>query len=155
MQINLIAVGKNMSTWVNEGYQTYAARLPADYRLNLIEINAQKRQKNADITKIVAQECENVLAAIPANTHTIALDRLGKSITTHVLTQQLQQWHDHSIDISLLIGGPEGLNKACLQRADQCWSLSPLTLPHPLVRVVVAEQLYRAFSIITGHPYHR
>lgn len=144
-----------MDDWVNQGYQEYAKRLPPECRLHLVEIPAGKRGKNADLERIVHQEGERMLNAIPEQSHVIALDVKGKAWSTAQLSQQLDQWLPAGRDVSLLVGGPEGLATACLERAQQAWSLSTLTLPHPLVRIVVAEQLYRAWSILKGHPYHR
>lgn len=155
MHINLIAIGTHMPAWVSAGYQEYAKRLTQDCRLNLIEIEAGKRGKNADIKRILHDEGERMLGALPKNNHIIALEVCGKQWDTPALAQQLQQWQMEGHDISLLIGGPEGLAESCQTKAKQKWSLSALTLPHPLVRVIVAEQLYRAWSLLKGHPYHR
>lgn len=144
-----------MPNWVTRGYQEYAKRLPRDYQLNLIEIEAQKRVKSADINKIIATESQQLFAAIPKDNHIIALDRHGISIDTRMLAQNLQNWHDQRQNISLLIGGPEGITSDYLDKSNQIWSLSALTLPHPLVRIIIAEQIYRAWSILQGHPYHR
>jgi len=155
MRINLITIGKRMPNWINEGYQEYAKRLPHDYRLELIELELNKRGKNADLKRIIEREGEQMLQAIPAGDYVMALDVLGKQWQTPRLANFLQQKHEMSQNLSLLIGGPEGLAPACLARADLKWSLSELTFPHPLVRVIIAEQLYRAWSIIQKHPYHR
>ncbi len=155
MRIYLIAVGTRMPAWVTQGFEEYARRLPADCALQLVEIAAGKRGKNADIARITRDEGERTLAAIPKGARVVALDVKGRSWSTGQLSQQLDGWRHKGRDIALLVGGPEGLAAECLARAEQCWSLSPLTLPHPLVRIVVAEQLYRAWSILNGHPYHR
>ncbi|MDF2867887.1 MAG: hypothetical protein K0S11_1357 [Gammaproteobacteria bacterium] len=155
MRINLITIGKRMPNWINEGYQEYAKRLPHDYRLELIELELNKRNKNADLKRIIEREGEQMLQAIPAGDYVMALDVLGKQWQTPQLAAFLQQKHEMSQNISLLIGGPEGLAPKCLTRANLKWSLSELTFPHPLVRVLIAEQLYRAWSIIQKHPYHR
>ena len=155
MHIYLIAIGQRMDAWVNQGYQEFAKRLPPECSLHLKEIPAGKRSKNADIARILQQEGERMLAAIPAGTRVIALDVEGKPWSTPQLAQQLQQWLQSGQDVALLVGGPEGLAPQCYERAQQRWSLSALTLPHPLVRVVLAEQLYRAWTLIKGHPYHR
>jgi len=155
MQINLIAIGQKMPGWVTQGYQEYAKRLPDAYQLILHEIPAQHRGKNANIKQTLSKEADLMLAAIPKGSLVIALDRLGKSISTAHLAKSLQQWHDLSQNISILIGGPEGIDPLCLHKIQTKWSLSALTLPHPLVRVVLAEQIYRAYSIINRHPYHR
>jgi 23S rRNA (pseudouridine1915-N3)-methyltransferase len=144
LHIHLIAVGTHMPEWVQTGYQEYAKRLTNDCQLHLIEIPT--KYKNID---------ERILNAVPKNSHVLALDVQGVQWDTPALAQQLQQWQFDGRAISLLIGGPDGLTPTCLARAAQKWSLSKLTLPHPLVRVVVAEQLYRAWSILHKHPYHR
>jgi 23S rRNA (pseudouridine1915-N3)-methyltransferase len=155
MKIQIIAVGKHMPEWVETGYDEYAKRLSSDCDLQLIEIAAGKRGKNADIVRLTRIEGEQMLAAIPNGHYVIALDVLGQSWSTERLADKLQHWKTENQSISLLIGGPEGLAPDCLKRADLKLSLSALTLPHPLVRIVLAEQLYRAFSILKNHPYHR
>lgn len=155
MRINLIAVGTKMPAWVQAGYEEYAKRLTGECRLQLIEVEAGKRGKNADMVQILRNEGVRMLAAIPAHSYVIALDVQGQMWNTTQLSQQLQKWQLLGRDISLLIGGPEGLAPECLAKAELKWSLSALTFPHPLVRVVVAEQLYRAWSLLRGHPYHK
>lgn len=155
MKINIIAVGKNMPTWVSDGYAEYANRMPADYRVTLIEISPEKRTKNSDIAKIIALEETKITAAIPKGCYCIALDRIGKTMDTKTLAKRLQTWHDSQQEICFVIGGPEGLSEAFLKTANEIGSLSALTLPHPLVRIVLAEQIYRAWSITINHPYHR
>jgi len=155
MQINLIAVGKKMPTWVETAYQDYAKRLPTDFKLNLIEIAAIKRTKNINVEQLLIKEGEQLLANVAPGQCLIALDVKGQTWSTEQLAEKMQQWHDDARDISLLIGGPEGLSKESLQKAELRWSLSPLTFPHPLVRVILAEQLYRAWTILKNHPYHR
>lgn len=144
-----------MPAWVNQGYTEYARRLPADCALHLTEIPAAKRGKNADIPRILEQEGGRMLAVLPKGAQVIALDVQGVPWSTPQLASALTAWREDGRDVALLVGGPEGLADACLARAAQRWSLSPLTLPHPMVRVVIAEQLYRAWSILSGHPYHR
>lgn len=155
MNIHLIAIGEKMPHWIEAGFEEYAKRLQQDLVLSLHEIPAGRRGKNADLTRIMHKEGEEMLARIPEHSHCIALDVKGKAWSTEQLAQNLQQWQQQDGSVSLLIGGPEGLAPSCLQRARQLWSLSPLTFPHPLVRVILAEQLYRAWSIIHNHPYHR
>jgi len=155
VRIHLIAVGTRMPGWVTQGFEEYARRLPADCALQLVEVAAGKRGKNADIARITRDEGERTLAAIPKGARVVALDVKGRSWSTEQLSQQLDGWLHDGRDLALLVGGPEGLAAECLARAEQRWSLAPLTLPHPLVRIVVAEQLYRAWSILNGHPYHR
>ena len=144
-----------MPGWVDEGYREYAKRLRGDVRLELIEVPADPRRKGADLARIARVEGERQLAKVPNNCALWVLDQHGKQWDTPQLSKQLRHWMHDGRDLALLIGGPEGLADACLQRAEGRWSLSPLTLPHPLVRVVVAEQLYRAWSLLSGHPYHR
>jgi 23S rRNA (pseudouridine1915-N3)-methyltransferase len=144
-----------MPSWINSGFEEYARRLPKDYQLNLIEIPALKRGKNADIKRLIEQESEKLLDAVPKDSLKIVLDEHGKQWDTLELAKQLQNWHDIPQNISLLIGGPDGVSAACLRQANLTWSLAKLTLPHPLVRVIIAEQIYRAWSIIARHPYHR
>ncbi len=155
MNIYLLAVGNKMPGWVDQGYQEYAKRLTADCRLKLLEIAPGKRGKNADLARIKQAEGEKLLRAIPKGTLVIAMEVKGKAWTTEQLAQQMDGWLHGGQDIALLIGGPEGLSQDCVKRADLEWSLSPLTLPHPLVRVLLSEQLYRAYSILKNHPYHR
>jgi 23S rRNA (pseudouridine1915-N3)-methyltransferase len=155
MKISLIAVGKRMPDWVTAGFQEYVQRLPADYAIKLIEISATKRTKGADINRLLQGEGEKILAAIPSGDRIIALTERGQLWDTQGLAQQLQIWRDGGCGLSLLVGGPEGLPPACLARAHHRWSLSPLTFPHPLVRILIAEQIYRAYSLLHNHPYHR
>ena len=155
MQIDLIAVGTKMPQWVCEGFADYQARLPRDWTLNLIEIPAKKRGKNAPINAILQEEGERLLKAAAAADRIIALDRLGKSINSQQLATTCNRWHNESLRVAWLIGGPEGMSDECLQAAHEKWSLTELTLPHPLVRLVVAEQVFRAWSILHNHPYHR
>ncbi|WP_111977700.1 23S rRNA (pseudouridine(1915)-N(3))-methyltransferase RlmH [Algibacillus agarilyticus] len=155
MKIQMIAVGSKMPSWVTTGFSEYQRRFPRDCSLELMEINAGKRGKNADITRILAKEGESTLAAIPKGNRIVTLEVTGKPWDTHDLAKQLDVWQHDGRDVSLLIGGPEGLAPKCIAASEQKWSLSPLTLPHPLVRIVVAESLYRAWSLNNNHPYHR
>lgn len=155
MNIVLLAVGNKMPDWVNKGYNEYAKRLNGDCRLKLVEIAPGKRGKNADLARIKKDEGERLLAAIPKGSLVVALEVKGRDWSTETLSQQMNNWLHSGQDVALLVGGPEGLSEACVTRADVKWSLSPLTLPHPLVRVLLSEQLYRAYSILKNHPYHR
>jgi len=155
MQIHLIAVGRKMPQWVEQAYNEYSRRLPRHCSLNLIEITAGKRSKSADVSRINREEGERLLQAIPDGSRVIALVRTGKEKSTEQLSGNMENWLASGQGVALLVGGPEGLSEACLERADECWSLSKMTLAHPLVRVVLAEQLYRAWSIIANLPYHR
>ena len=155
MRIHLIAVGQKMPDWVEKGFQEYAKRLPTSCSLKLVGIPPGHRGKSADIQRAIKSESDKMLAAIPNNAKVIALDERGKSWSTVQLASQMTDWMQDGRDVALLVGGPDGLSKECKQRAEQMWSLSALTLPHPLVRVVLAEQVYRAWSVTQGHPYHR
>jgi 23S rRNA (pseudouridine1915-N3)-methyltransferase len=155
MQINLISVGNRMPGWVQQGYDEYAKRLPRECELVLKEIAPGKRTKNSDVARIVKEEGERMIAAMPQSTHIVTLDIPGKPWTTPELAQAMQRWLEGGQHVSLLIGGPEGLADSVKQLARESWSLSKLTFPHPLVRIVVAEQIYRAWSILNNHPYHR
>lgn len=155
MNIHLIAVGTRMPDWVRTGYAEFSKRMPRECSLVLKEISTSRRSKNASTPNLVAQEGERMLAAIPKGATAVALDERGSSLTTRALATKLKAWLASGSDLALLVGGPDGLAPACLERAAMKWSLSELTLPHALVRVLVAEQLYRAWSLIEGHPYHR
>lgn len=155
MQIILIAVGRRMPQWVDEAFVEYARRMPRHCSLQLVEINPGKRGKNTDIKRINREEGDRLLQAVPAGSRVIALERTGKEKSTEQLSESMKKWLQQGHDVVLLVGGPEGLSKACLDFADECWSLSKMTLAHPLVRVVLAEQIYRAWSIVANLPYHR
>jgi len=155
MNIHLIAVGDRMPRWVQEGFDEYAKRLPPECALRLVEIPAGRRGKNADLVRIMRDEAQRLLAAIPKGAEVVALEVGGRRWSTEQLAARLGDWMGSGRDLALLVGGPDGLTDEVRAAAGQLWSLSPLTLPHPLVRVVLAEQLYRAWSILRGHPYHR
>ena len=155
VRIHLLSVGKRMPGWVREGYGEYAKRMPGECALKLVEITPGHRGKSADVNRAIREEGERMLKAIPRNCRVIALDVLGKSWSTEQLSGQMDEWMNDGSDVALLVGGPEGLAAEALQRSDGRWSLSPLTLPHELARVVVAEQLYRSLTLLRGLPYHK
>ncbi|MEX1032263.1 MAG: 23S rRNA (pseudouridine(1915)-N(3))-methyltransferase RlmH [Cellvibrionaceae bacterium] len=155
MRIQAIAIGTRMPTWVDAGCREYLKRLPRDFALEFKTLPLAARGKNSPANMAVAKEGERMLASITDNHWVIALDREGQSWSTEELADQISQWRVRAKPVSLLIGGPEGLAASCLERANQRWSLSALTLPHPLVRVVLTEQLYRAWSLLNNHPYHK
>jgi 23S rRNA (pseudouridine1915-N3)-methyltransferase len=161
MRIRLLSVGRRMPRWVNEGFADYAKRLPPECALELIEIEPGRRPAGrgkasaADLDRIRRAECERLLKALPDGALAVALDVQGRCWSTEQLAEALGTWLAGGRDVALMVGGPDGLSDACLARADQRWSLSKLTFPHPLVRVILAEQLYRAWSLTRGHPYHR
>jgi 23S rRNA (pseudouridine1915-N3)-methyltransferase len=155
MRIHLVAVGTRMPAWVTTGYTEYARRLPRECSLQLVEIPVSKRRKSLPAARAMQEEGQLMLAAIPAGCLVVALDVTGRTWSTEVLAERLQDWMAGGRDVALLVGGPDGLAPACLAQSELTWSLSSLTYPHALVRIIVAEQLYRAWSINTGHPYHR
>lgn len=155
MKLRLLAVGQKMPAWVQDGFAEYANRMPPEARLELVEIPLGQRGKSQPVERAVREEGERLLAACGDRDLVIALDVRGKSWSTEQLAENLGGWQQEGRDVSLLVGGPDGLSADCLARAERRWSLSPLTLPHPLVRILLAEQLYRAVSILKNHPYHR
>ena len=155
MRISIIAVGTKMPGWVSQGVEEYCRRLPREIKLEWREIPLAQRGKDSKPELLCEREGEQILKAIPVRDQVVALDVLGKRISTPALAEQLSTWQMSGDDYSLLIGGPDGLSPQCLERAQSKWSLSDLTLPHPLVRVLLAEQLYRAWTITVNHPYHR
>ena len=155
MKINIHAIGKRMPAWVRQGFGDYQSRLPRHIQLQLREINLPERTANSDLLRLKEEEGERLLAGVHADDMVIALDEGGKQWTSRELAGELFGWLQDKRNVSLLVGGPDGLSRVCLDRADRTWSLSRLTLPHMLVRVVLAEQLYRAYAITQNHPYHR
>lgn len=155
MRIRIIAVGSKMPDWVEQGYAEYAKRMPRDCVVDMVELPLAQRGKNTDIAKAMEKEGEAMLACIGKGEQVIALDVQGKPWSTEQLAANMAGWKMSGSNYCLLIGGPDGLAPACLALASAKWSLSPLTLPHPLVRIVVIEQLYRACTILQNHPYHK
>lgn len=154
MLLRLIAVGTRMPRWVDEGYEEYASRLTSDYRLELKEI-ALGQRSGGNVGQAMAKEGERMLAALPSRAHIVALQVTGKSMTSEQLARFLEARARDGRDVAFLIGGPDGIAPEVDAKAETRWSLSALTLPHGLARVMVAEALYRAVSIVKGHPYHR
>ena len=155
MQLLVAAVGQRMPGWVNEAWNEYSRRMPPGMALSLREITLAKRGKNADTKRLTAVESKSLYAAMPARARVIALDVKGQSWSTEKLAANLEDWMGDGRDVGFMIGGPDGIAADIMQKADNRWSLGPLTLPPPLVRVVLAEQLYRAWTITQNHPYHR
>lgn len=155
MRISLIAVGTKMPGWVNEGVAEYSKRLPREWQVQWLEIALPRRGRDASPEKLREAEGGQILKTLPSGDRLVALDVLGKRISTQRLADQLSQWQMSAQNYSIVIGGPDGLAPEVLERADMRWSLSDLTLPHPLVRILLAEQLYRAWTITVNHPYHR
>jgi 23S rRNA (pseudouridine1915-N3)-methyltransferase len=155
MRISILAVGTRMQRWVDDGVENYTRRLPRHIRVELAEIPGGTRTGKGDPTAAIKWEAEQLLRRIRDADRVIALDQKGRQWTTEELAEQMRDWLARKPRVVLMIGGADGLGDNCRQRADAVWSLSRLTLPHGLVRVVVAEQLYRAWTILQGHPYHR
>lgn len=155
MRISVLSVGRRMPGWVDAGFREYAKRMPRECALNLVEIDPVTRGKGVPTARACRLEGERLLKALPKGARVIALDVRGHAWGTEELGGQLRRWLADGADLALLVGGADGLSEDCLARAEQRWSLSPLTFPHQLVRVILAEQLYRAWTLTRGHPYHR
>ncbi|GAB1408142.1 23S rRNA (pseudouridine(1915)-N(3))-methyltransferase RlmH [Thermomonas brevis] len=155
MKARLVAVGERAPGWVAEGFAEYQKRLSHWLPLELVEVEPGIRGKGRDTARAMADEGARVLAALPRNPHVVALDGRGRMHSSEHLAQRLEHWRGQGRDLAFLIGGPEGHAADVLARADEQWSLGPLTLPHMLVRLVLAEQLYRAAAMLANHPYHR
>jgi 23S rRNA (pseudouridine1915-N3)-methyltransferase len=155
VRITLIAVGQKMPAWVTQAFDEYVRRLPPHVRFTLKEVRAEPRSANAQGSSAMAAEAERIRAAMPQGGALIALDERGERITSTGLADQWRHWEREGVHPVLVIGGADGLSADLKQMAARQWSLSGLTLPHGMVRVVVAEQLYRAWAISEGHPYHR
>jgi len=152
MQLSLCAVGRKMPDWVSHAVADYQKRLPKQWQFQVHEV-AQANLGSTTNNKV--KEGKDLIKCLPTRAHIVTLDNRGKSWSTKELATELNRWQELGKPVSLLIGGPDGLDDATLHRADQKWSLSPLTFPHPLVRVIVLEQIYRAYSLTINHPYHR
>jgi 23S rRNA (pseudouridine1915-N3)-methyltransferase len=155
MRIRLITVSNKQPGWVVDAYDHYARRLDRRCPLELVEIPLARRSAGVDVARAVDDESSRMLRHAPAGAHLVALAVDGAAWSTEQLSGRLESWLMAGVPVCLLVGGPDGLGPECLTRAAERWSLSRLTLPHGLVRVVVAEALYRAASLSQGHPYHR
>ncbi|RLA09240.1 MAG: 23S rRNA (pseudouridine(1915)-N(3))-methyltransferase RlmH [Gammaproteobacteria bacterium] len=155
MQIEIVAIGKRMPTWVDEAFNDYQGRLNRGLKVKIKALEASRRTATVGAERGRDEESSRLLAAVPPGARVICLDEHGKNWSTQQLSIQLAGWMQEGQSVSMLIGGADGMNRDCLQRAEKIWSLSALTLPHPLVRVVVIEQLYRAWSMLNNLPYHR
>ena len=155
MKVRVLSVGVKMPAWVEQGVAEYRKRMQGEVDFSLQEIPMAKRGKNSNIDQCIQKESDALLAALVPNDYVVALDVRGKSFSTEDLAEKIVGYRREGQNLSILVGGPDGLGPACLARANERWSLSSLTFPHPLVRVVISEQFYRALSIIKGHPYHR
>jgi 23S rRNA (pseudouridine1915-N3)-methyltransferase len=154
MRVTLVAVGQRMPAWVTQGFTEYGKRLRPRMPLELVEIPAAKRG-SGDLARAMAEEGKRLLAATRPQDHVIALDERGTARTSLALSRWLGARQQAGKDLVFLVGGADGFAPEVLARADERWSLSSLTLPHALVRIVFAEQLYRAMTLLDGHPYHR
>lgn len=154
MKISLICIGKKMPSWIQAGIEHYQKQLPKSLVFSLVAIEAQNR-KHQDIQKIKESEGELLIKATQGATLVIALDEHGKQHSTKQMASQLDNWQQNGEHVALLIGGADGLSQACKDHAQQTWGLSNLTLPHSMARLLIVEQLYRAHSLLTNHPYHR
>jgi 23S rRNA (pseudouridine1915-N3)-methyltransferase len=155
MQLIIAAVGHKMSGWIEDGFNEYAKRMPPECRILLKEIKPIERSGGKTAETVMAQERTRIEAAIPKGSRVLALDERGRDLTTMQLSQLLTQWQQDGRDVTFVIGGADGLDADFKSKADMLVRLSSLTLPHGMVRVVLAEQLYRAWSITQNHPYHR
>lgn len=150
----MLALGTRMPAWVNTGVEEYRKRLPPELKLEFRELPLANRN-NTSTEKVVASETEAIRKARPERDKLVVLDVTGRSLSTEKLAERLSDWQMSGDNFTLVIGGPDGVDASLLQEADFCWSLSSLTMPHPLVRILLVEQLYRAWTINAGHPYHR
>lgn len=155
MKLKILAVGQKMPSWVATGYQEYAKRMPRECSLEMVEIPPGKRTKQSNLVKTVELEGKKILSVLKASDYVVALEVKGKQWSTEGLAKKLSAWQGVNSSIVFIIGGPDGLSEDCLKRSNEQWCLSQLTFPHPLVRVILAEQLYRGWSLMNNHPYHR
>lgn len=155
MRIHLVTVGNKAPAWVVEGYNEYAKRMPPEARLELVEVKPEPREGGKTPEQMMAAEAKRILAAIPKGATVIALDERGRDTDTKALAKLLESWLGGGADVAMVVGGPDGLAPEIKTRAASLLRLSSLTLPHALVRVLLAEALYRAWSVVKGHPYHR
>lgn len=155
MHIRLLAIGDRQPGWVDEAFESYAARLPREWRFSAQSLPTAKRGKSQAAARAIDAEGQKLLTNINAGEKLILLDERGTQMSSQKLAKQLSRWLSDGRDLVFLIGGPDGVSDECRARADFTWSLSALTLPHGLARVLFAEQLYRAASLLAGHPYHR
>ncbi len=155
MQVTVIAVGHKMPGWIEDGFKEYAKRMPGEWHFTIKELKPVERSTNRNAASGMAQEAARIRAAIPKNTRIIALDEHGKDLTTVALAENIKRWQMDGRDIAIIIGGADGLDPEFKRQADMLIRLSSLTLPHGMVRILLAEQLYRAHTILTNHPYHR
>ncbi len=155
MHIRLLAIGDRQPAWVDAAFQSYAARFPHEWRFELETLAAAKRGRKAQSSRAVDAESLKILGKLGSDELVVLLDERGRQMTSRALAERLSRWLSDGRDLAFVIGGPDGVNDECRRRANVTWSLSELTLPHGLARVLFAEQIYRAWSLLAGHPYHR
>lgn len=155
MKFYIVAVGTRMPDWVTTGYNEFAKRMPRELALELIEVKAESRSEGRTVEVMMAAEAQRLRAALPARCRRIILDERGSELTTMNLAERITRWMGEGDDVAFLVGGPDGLDPALKAEAHEKVRLSGLTLPHAMVRVLLAEALYRAVSVTRGHPYHR
>jgi len=155
MRLHLIAVGKRMPAWITTGFTDFNRRLPPELQLRLSEITPARRGKTITTKQALAAEAKDISNALPRGATVIILDVSGTQHSSAKLAKLLSGWLHQGRDVAFVVGGADGLDADIKRRADMLWSLSPLTLPHAFVRVIMAEQIYRAWTIMQGHPYHR
>jgi 23S rRNA (pseudouridine1915-N3)-methyltransferase len=155
VRVTILSVGHKMPAWIQEGFHEYARRMPPEIRVEMVELKPEERGAGKTAEKAKEAEGERIIAALPAGSTVLALDEKGRSVTTQGLSVMLSEWMRDAVHPAFVIGGADGLSAAVKERADKLVSLSALTLPHAMVRVLLAEQLYRAWSILARHPYHR
>jgi len=154
MRINLIAVGKKMPDWVADGIEHYKKQLPKNYNFVITSIESQSRKSNSpEVTKSLEEKL--ILDAASDSTLLIAFDELGKQQTSKELSKSIEKWQLNSESVALIIGGADGLSSDLKQKCNLIWSLSSLTLTHSMARLLVVEQIYRGYSLLSNHPYHR
>ena len=155
MKLRILSAGHRMPEWVTAGFEEYSKRMPPEARIELVEIKPEKRGPGKTADMVMAAEADRFRAAMPKDAYKVMLDERGQGLTTLALADRMKTWLSGGRDVMFVIGGADGLDGTLKKEADMLWSLSPLTLPHGLVRVLLSEQLYRAMSVIKGHPYHR
>jgi 23S rRNA (pseudouridine1915-N3)-methyltransferase len=155
LHIKIIAVGTKMPAWVESAVNDYSGRMPAEFALHWKEIKAEIRSQTSNAAQWMAKEAIRIGEQIPQGCHKVLLDERGKDLTTVQLSARLSVWRDQALPVAIIIGGPDGVDNSIKQAANETIKLSSLTMPHPMVRVLLAEQLYRAWSIMANHPYHR
>ena len=153
MKFLVVAVGHRMPAWVDAGFAQYAARMPREARMELVAVKAVARA--GPLQQALEAEGKRILAALPARSIRVVLDERGVLLGTMDFVRRIARWQQAGRDVAFIVGGADGLAESIKKSADMSWALSPLTLPHGLARVILAEQLYRAVSILHNHPYHR